>query len=110
MLSSKLDVCSTREVGFAGATFRGSVSTMMSKSTSFSEKDDMSFLCEHAIRMWGWTRAPREVILGDNARISQASGRAAARCGGCRQGTASSAAWRTRMGTHEKQNEYSPTL
>ena len=27
----------------------------------------MSFLCEHAIRMWGWTRAPREMRLGDNA-------------------------------------------
>jgi len=44
MLSSSDDVCSVRPVGFAGATGRGSDSTMMSKSTSFSERDDMSLL------------------------------------------------------------------
>lgn len=43
MLSSRLLVCSVSAVGLAGATGRGSLSTMMSKSTSFSEKDDMSF-------------------------------------------------------------------
>lgn len=44
ILSSKLLVCSVILVGLAGATFLGSVSTMISKSTSFSEKDDMSLL------------------------------------------------------------------
>lgn len=42
MLSSKLLVCSVKATGLAGATGLGSLSTMMSKSTSFSEKDDMS--------------------------------------------------------------------
>lgn len=42
MLSSKLLVCSVKPVGLAGATGLGSDSTMMSKSTNFSEKDDMS--------------------------------------------------------------------
>ena len=42
MLSSKLLVWSASAVGFAGAIGLGSLSTMMSKSTSFSENDDMS--------------------------------------------------------------------
>lgn len=44
MLSSSELVCSDNEVGLAGATSRGSVSTMISKSTSFSENEDMSLL------------------------------------------------------------------
>ena len=41
MDSSRLEVCSVSPVGLAGATGLGSDSTMISKSTSFSVKDDM---------------------------------------------------------------------
>lgn len=44
MLSSRLLVCSDILVGLAGAVFLGSVSTMISKSTSFSLKEDISLL------------------------------------------------------------------
>jgi hypothetical protein len=43
MLSSNAVVCSAICPGLAGASLRGSLSTMMSKSTSFSVKVDMSF-------------------------------------------------------------------
>ena len=43
MLSSNAVVCSEIWPGLAGASLRGSLSTMMSKSSSFSVKVDMSF-------------------------------------------------------------------
>lgn len=43
MLSSSALVCSEICPGFAGASLRGSLSTMISKSTSFSVRVDMSF-------------------------------------------------------------------
>jgi len=54
MLSSRLEVCSVNDCGFAGATCLGSDSTMMSKSTSFSETEDISFEKQKAYSPTRW--------------------------------------------------------